>query len=219
VALPRQMVCRQAFVRLATALHEEIANVNNPSDPSHLTGPLPAEDDSVARRLCGAHLPDLALPSTSGGEVTLSRLGARTVLYLYPMTGRPGIPLPNDWDLIPGARGCTAEACAFRDHFADLQAAGAGVFGLSSQSTADQQEAVTRLRLPFPLLSDDRLELGDVLRLPTFEVADEVDERRLYRRLTLVVRDGVVEHVFYPVVPPDQHAEQVLAWVREQRVR
>jgi peroxiredoxin len=209
------MVCHRAFVTLATAPREEVANVNTPPDPSHQTGPLPAEEDGVARRLCGAHLPDLALPSTSAGEVTLSRLGARTVLYVYPMTGRPGIPLPDEWDLIPGARGCTAEACAFRDHYADLQAAGAGVFGLSSQRTADQQEAVTRLRLPFPLLSDDRLALSEVLRLPTFAVA----ERRLYQRLTLVVGDGVIEHVFYPVFPPDQHAKQVLAWVREQRVR
>jgi peroxiredoxin len=192
--------------------------VNNPSDPASSTGLLPPEDDGAARHLCGAPLPDLSLPSTAGGHIALARLAAqdaRTVLYIYPMTGRPDVPLPDGWDLIPGARGCTAEACAFRDQYADLQAAGADVFGLSSQTTADQHEAVSRLRLPFPLLSDDRLELSGALRLPTFEVQG----RRLYKRLTLVLGDGVITHVFYPVFPPDQHAEQVLAWLHEHRVR
>lgn len=192
--------------------------MNNLPDPSSSTGLLPPEDDGAARHLCGAHLPDLSLPSTAGGHIALARPArrdARTVLYIYPMTGRPDVPLPDDWDLIPGARGCTAEACAFRDQYADLQAAGANVFGLSSQTTTYQQEAVSRLRLPFPLLSDDRLELSDILRLPTFEVQG----RRLYKRLTLVLGDGVIKHAFYPVFPPDQHAEQVLAWLHEHRVR
>lgn len=180
-------------------------------DASLPAGLLVPEDDGAARHLPGMRLPDLALPSTTGGQVRLSALTARTVFYVYPMTGRPDVPLPEDWDLIPGARGCTAEACAFRDHYAGLRTAGAGVFGLSSQTTDYQQEAVSRLHLPFPLLSDERLELAGSLRLPTFEAQGQ----RLYKRLTLIVRDGVIEHVFYPVFPPDQHAEQVLTWLRE----
>src|SRR5579872_3819887 len=177
--------------------------------------PLPAnlpvpEDDGAAAHLPGMRLPDLSLPSTSGGVVLLSRLPSRTVLYVYPMTGRPDVPLPDGWDLIPGARGCTPEACAFRDHHADLRAAGAEVYGLSSQTTEYQREAVSRLHLPFPLLSDERLELADALRLPTFEIRG----RRLYKRLTLVVSAGIIEHVFYPVFPPDEHAGQVVVWLR-----
>ena len=178
--------------------------------------PLPAnlpvpEDDSAAAHLPGLRLPDLSLPSTSGGTVLLSRLPSRTVLYLYPMTGRPGVPLPEGWDLIPGARGCTPESCGFRDHHAELRAAGAEVYGLSSQTTDYQLEAVSRLHLPFALLSDERLELADALRLPTFEV----EGRRLFKRLTLVVSAGTIEHAFYPIFPPDAHAEQVLTWLRQ----
>jgi peroxiredoxin len=169
----------------------------------------------VAWRLIGAPLPDLSLPSTAGGAVALARLATRTVLYVYPMTGKPGVSLPDGWELLPGARGCTAEACAFRDHHAELQSAKADVVGLSSQSRADQQEAVTRLRLPFPLLSDVRLELARVLRLPTFAV----NGRRLYQRLTLVTSAGVIAHVFFPVYEPERHAERVLAWLLEHPQR
>lgn len=171
----------------------------------------PMPDDGAADHLPGLSLPDLSLPSTSGDDVVLSSL-RRTVLYLYPMTGRPDVALPDEWDLIPGARGCTAEACAFRDHDADLRVAGASVYGLSSQSRAYQREAVSRLNLPFPLLSDERLQTADVLRLPTFDV----EGRHLFTRLTLVVSAGVIEHVFYPVFPPESHAEQVLTWLRER---
>jgi peroxiredoxin len=171
---------------------------------------LPAPtDDGAADHLPGLRLPDLALPSTSGGEVLLSGLDARTILYLYPRTGEPDRPVPDGWDLIPGARGCTPEACGFRDHHADLKAVGADVYGLSSQSTDYQREAATRLHLPFALLSDERLQLADALRLPTFTFAG----MRLFSRLTLVVRGGVIEHVFYPVFPPDRHAADVLAWL------
>ena len=179
-------------------------------DPHLPARPRAPEDDGAAAHLPGLRLPNLSLPSTSGGEVLLSDLRARTVLYVYPMTGRPGVPLPDGWDLIPGARGCTVEACSFRDHHADLQAAGASVYGLSSQTTEYQREAVSRLHLPFPLLSDARLKLADVLRLPTFEVQGQ----RLFRRLTLVVGAGMIEQVFYPVFPPEEHAEQVLTWLR-----
>lgn len=131
------------------------------------------------------------------------------MLYVYPLTGRPGVEQPAGWDMIPGARGCTAEACDFRDHHADLLSAGAGaVFGLSSQPGDYQQELVERLHLPFPMLSDPDFRLASALELPTFDVGGV----RLHRRLTLVLTDGEVEHVFYPVFPPDQHASQVLRW-------
>jgi peroxiredoxin len=156
-------------------------------------------------------LAHLALPATTGSAVDVSTVGGPwAVIYIYPMTGRPGIQLPTDWDLIPGARGCTPEACAFRDHYTELTAVGAEVYGLSSQTTDYQAEAAQRLHLPFPLLSDERMQLGEALRLPTFTVDDMV----LYKRLTLIVHAGVIEHVFYPVFPPDRHAEEVLGWLR-----
>jgi peroxiredoxin len=172
--------------------------------------PVPA-DDGAADHLAGAPLPALALPATDGSVVALDRLGpGRTIVYAYPLTGRPGTDLPDDWDAIPGARGCTAEACAFRDHHADLLAAGASaVYGLSTQDTAYQREAVDRLHLPFPMLSDETFALTHAMALPTFEAGG----RTLLRRLTMVVRDGVVEKVFYPVFPPDGHAAEVLAWL------
>ncbi|HEY2635848.1 MAG TPA: peroxiredoxin, partial [Solirubrobacteraceae bacterium] len=142
----------------------------------------------------------------------LGALGpGRTVVYLYPRTGRPDEELPAGWDAIPGARGCTTEACDFRDHFADLHAAGVErVCGLSSQDAAYQRELVERLRLPFPVLSDEAFALADALALPTFAATGHP---RLYARLTLVVRDGAIEHAFYPIFPPNAHAGEVLAWL------
>ncbi|HUV48895.1 MAG TPA: peroxiredoxin, partial [Actinomycetes bacterium] len=135
----------------------------------------------------------------------------RTVLFVYPMTGRPGIPQPEGWDAIPGARGCTPESCGFRDHFAELLDAGTrSVLGLSSQPTDHQQEAVERLRLPYELLSDGDFAWANSLRLPTFRA----EGQRFHSRLTMIVTDGVIEHVFYPVFPPDAHAGDVLAWLR-----
>lgn len=183
------------------------------SDYSTVPEGLPVpEDDGAAAHLAGARLPRLEFPATGGGTVALDALGAgRSVLYLYPMTGRPGTELPAGWDEIPGARGCTPEACAFRDHHRELTAAGASaVFGLSSQDTGYQREAAQRLHLPFRLLADPDIALGRALGLPTFEVAGAT----LYKRLTLVVRDGTVEHAFYPVFPPGGHAAEVLAWLR-----
>ena len=183
------------------------------TDPTALPSDLPEPvDDGAARHLAGLPLPAVELAATDGSRVRLDTLGpGRTVLYLYPMTGRPGVALPDGWDAIPGARGCTPEACAFRDHHADLLAAGAArVYGLSSQSTGYQREAVERLHLPFAMLSDEALELAAKLELPTFTAAGQT----LYKRLTMIVRDGTVEYVFYPVFPPDRHAEQVLSWLR-----
>ncbi|MFE9854688.1 redoxin domain-containing protein [Streptomyces sp. NPDC005780] len=183
---------------------------------SHLTdlpADLPApEDDGAATHLPGRPVPDVELPDTTGGTVALGALGeGRAIVYCYPLTGRPDTDLPEGWNTIPGARGCTSEACDFRDHHDDLKAAGAThVFGLSSQDTAYQQEVVERLRLPFPMLSDTGFRLSALLGLPTFR-ADGV---QLYKRITLVIRDGVIEHVFYPVFPPNTHAQRVLEWLR-----
>jgi peroxiredoxin len=173
--------------------------------------PVPA-DDGAADHLPGQPMPALSLPATDGSQVALAALGeGRTVVYLYPMTGRSGVDLPEGWDHIPGARGCTPESCAFRDLMAELRAAGAArVFGLSSQSSDYQREAVSRLHLPFSMLSDEGLALAGALGLPTFQVAGMT----LYRRLTMIITGGVIEHVFYPIFPPDRHAQEVLAWLR-----
>jgi len=173
--------------------------------------PVPT-DDGAADHLRGSRVPDIALPATDGRQISLAPIpDRRIVLYAYPRTGRPGEePLVDDWDLIPGARGCTPETCGFRDHHAELQAAGAEVFGLSTQDTPYQRELSTRLRLPFPILSDADLRLTHAWCLPSFRVAGQT----LLRRLTLVLRDGCVEHLWYPVFPPDGHADVVLTWLR-----
>jgi peroxiredoxin len=162
--------------------------------------------------LVGVDLPAVTLPATDGSTIDLAALGAgRTVVYVYPLTDRPGLDLPEGWDNIPGARGCTADACGFRDHHGQLLDAGAaGVYGLSAQSSDYQRELVDRLRLPFAMLADPGFAVRDALGLPTFEAAGMT----LYRRLTMIITDGAVEHVFYPVFRPDQHAEQVLDWLR-----
>lgn len=183
------------------------------SDFTQLPEGLPVPvDDGAADHLPGQAIPDLALASTGGETVSLGELGpGRTIIYVYPLTGRPGVPLPEGWDEIPGARGCTTEACDFRDHHAELIEAGASaVYGLSSQDTAYQQEVVERVELPFSMLSDPELALASALGLPTFEV----DGLTLYKRITLVIRDGVIEHAFYPIFPPNEHAREVLAWLR-----
>ncbi len=177
--------------------------------------PVP-EDDGATAHLPGRPAPGLVLLSTAGENVALDQFGpGRTVLYVYPLSGRPGTDLPSGWDEIPGARGCTPEACGFRDHYADLLDAGAArVFGASSQDVDYQRELVERLGLPFAMLSDPTLSLATELGLPTFEA----DGLTLFKRVTLVIRDGVIEHVFYPIFPPDQHAGQVLSWLRSQPV-
>ncbi|MFL5414156.1 MAG: peroxiredoxin [Myxococcales bacterium] len=172
---------------------------------------IPApQDDGAARHLTGMTMPEVGLPATDGRTVDLSKLPGRTVVYAYPRTGKPGVPNPTGWDMIPGARGCSPQSCAFRDHFAELQRLGvAHLFGLSTQDTAYQAEAATRLHLPFPLLSDAGLALTRALRLPTFEV----DGMTLLKRLTLVIDGGRIAHVFYPVFPPDQNAAAVVEWL------
>ncbi len=166
-------------------------------------------DDGAADHLRGTMLTSLALPSTDGSTVDLAALPGRTVVYCYPRTSRPDQPGIPGWDQIPGAKGCTPQSCAFRDHHAELQALGARVFGLSTQSTEYQQEAVERLHLRFPLLSDADLAFASALRLPTFSAAGMT----LLKRLTLIARDGRIETVFYPVVPPQENAARVIAWL------
>jgi peroxiredoxin len=181
-------------------------------DPTILPDDLPApQDDSAARHLTGARLPDLALAATDGAQVNLARLQGRTVVYVYPRTGRPGQALPTGWNEIPGARGCTPQSCSFRDHFAALKRLGvAQLFGLSTQDLDYQREAVLRLHLPFAILSDADFRLTDALKLPTFEV----DGMRLIKRMAWVIDHGVITRVFYPVFPPDQSAEDVVAWIQ-----
>jgi len=187
-------------------------------DPLTLPHGLPAPvDDGAADHLPGMAIPPVALIASDGRKVRLDHPGpsARTVLYAYPRTGRPGEdPLVADWDLVPGARGCTPESCAFRDHHVDLRAAGADVFGLSTQDGDYQREAVQRLQLPFALLSDSDLQLTHALRLPTFDAAGET----LLKRITLVLSGGAIEHAFYPIFPPDRHAGEVLAWLQAHPV-
>lgn len=195
----------------------------DPRDPRNLPGGLPPPvDDGAAGHLPGSAMPAIALPATVGGTIRVDQVPrgfSRLVIYAYPLTGLPGVDSPEGWEAIPGARGCTPESCGFRDHAADLAAAGAAVVGLSTQSTGYQREAASRLALPFPLLSDADLTLARALRLPTLTVSLRPDHdgggrRALLRRLTMVVAGGMIEKVFYPVFPPGSHAGDVLAWLR-----
>ena len=193
----------------------EAAQMSTAHDPNILPADLPAPtDDGAARHLAGMRLPSLALAATDGAAVDLSALAGRTVVYVYPRTGRPGQKLPDGWDAIPGARGCTPQSCSFRDHFAQLRGLGvAHLFGLSTQDTDYQREAAERLHLPFALLSDAGLGLTRALDLPTFAV----EGMTLIKRMVLVIDDGAITKVFYPVFPPDQSAEAVVAWLRASR--
>ena len=186
-----------------------MASVNH--DPTILPDDLPApRDDGAARHLAGARLPDFALAATDGSTVNLARLKGRTIVYVYPRTGRPGQALPTGWDAIPGARGCTPQSCGFRDHFAELKRLGVvQLYGLSTQDTLYQREAAERLHLPFAILSDAGLTLTAALELPTFTV----DGMTLVKRMAWVIDDGLITKVFYPVFPPDKSAEDVVNWL------
>ena len=169
------------------------------------------EDDGAAGHLTGMMIASVSLPSTDDRQIDVATLRGLTVIYAYPMTGQPGVALPDDWDMIPGARGCTPQSCAFRDHLSELQAVGVDhLFGLSTQTTEYQAEAAARLHLPFPLLSDADFVLTDAMRLPQFDAGG----LRLLKRVTLVIHDGRILKVFYPVFPPDQNAQHVIEWLR-----
>jgi len=181
-------------------------------DPTVLPPDLPVPvDDGAALHLTGMRMPAITLAATGGSPVDLSKLEGRTVVYAYPRTGRPGQPLIEGWNAIPGARGCTPQSCGFRDHFAELRGLGvAHLYGLSTQDTDYQHEVVVRLHLPFAILSDEKFALTRALRLPTFEAGGLT----LLKRLALVIDDGVIAKVFYPVFPPDRSAQEVADWLR-----
>lgn len=174
--------------------------------------PVPTDDGACAH-LETMQLPAIRLTSTSGQVVDLSAEAGIVVAYIYPMTGRPDSPPMIGWNEIPGARGCTPQSCAFRDHHSELLALGAKVYGVSSQSQEDQQEAAQRLHLPFDLLSDNGFELANALKLPTFEY----NSTRLIKRLTLIIENGTISKVFYPVFPPNENAAEVIAWLQANR--
>ena len=175
--------------------------------------PVP-QDDGACDHLTGMNLPSIILHSTRGRAVDLSKLKGMTVVYIYPRTGRPDQELPTGWNAIPGARGCTPQSCAFRDHFQELRDLGVSeLFGLSTQDTAYQQEVAERLHLPFEILSDEKLEFAKSLKLPMFEV----DGMQLIKRITLVARDGKIVKVFYPVFPSDRNAGEVIRWLAANR--
>jgi peroxiredoxin/hemoglobin-like flavoprotein len=175
--------------------------------------PMPL-DDGVCNHLIEASLPSVALPSTQGRQIDLSVIPGYIVLYCYPMTGQPGVPLPNGWEQIPGARGCTPQSCAFRDVHQELRAIGAQVFGLSTQSTEYQVEAVNRLHLPFELLSDRDLSFAKALKLPIFEI----EEQQFIKRVTLIANAGKIVKFFYPVFPPDKNANEVINWLKNSAI-
>ena len=180
--------------------------------PTSLPTDLPVPgDDGACDHLIGSTIPNIPLVATNGERISLSTLSGRNVVFCYPRTAVPGEEVPDDWNQIPGARGCTPESCRFRDLYQEFQSLDVGVFGLSSQPVPEQAEAHTRLHLPYPLLSDHDLAFASALKLPTFEWRDIT----CIRRLTLVIQDGVIEHVFYPVFPPDTHPDTVLNWIRK----
>lgn len=187
-----------------------MTETNSSTDaPDWSTIPAPV-DDGATRHLLGAKMASIALPATDGRLVDLAALAGRSIVYAYPRTGQPGIDNPPGWDMIPGARGCTPQSCSFRDHFAELRALGiAQLFGLSTQDPAYQREAAERLHLPFAILSDEHLRLTRAMNLPTFSTGGMT----LLKRFTLVIEDGIVKHVFYPVFPPDRSASDVIAWL------
>jgi peroxiredoxin len=182
------------------------------TDPYTLPDDLPVpEDDGACDHLPGRSLPALRLRATTGGEVELAELGREgtAVLFIYPRTGRPGEALPTGWDLIPGARGCTPQSCAFRDLHGEFAERGVEVVGLSAQSPEDQAEFASRVHLRFPVLSDESLQLARELDVPTFQI----DAIELYKRVTFVIRAGEIVKAFYPIFPPDRNAADVLAWL------
>lgn len=171
--------------------------------------PIPS-DDGACNHLLGEALPSVELLSTQGRSINLSKRLSRLVIYCYPMTGRPENPLPDQWNLIPGARGCTPQSCAFRDHHQELRKLEAEVFGVSTQSSEYQKEAAERLHLPFELLSDSDLKFADALKLPIFEFQGE----QLIKRMTFIANAGQIVKIFYPVFPPDKNADEVINWLQ-----
>lgn len=170
--------------------------------------PIP-QDDGAANHLLGMRIPDLSLRATTGKQINVGAIKGRLLIYCYPMTGQPNVALPHGWDQIPGARGCTPQSCAFRDHHQELQTLGAEVIGLSVQSTEYQQEMAERLHLPFPVLSDADYQFQKALQLPTFVAAGMT----LLKRITIIANHGVIEAVHYPIFPSDSDPAWVIAYL------
>jgi peroxiredoxin len=186
----------------------------SPRDSTALPSDLPVpDDDGAADHIEGMRIPSIALPTIDGGKLDLSSVPGTLVLFVYPKAGRPGIDPPPEWDAVPGARGCTPQSCAFRDHHAELVALGATVVGLSTQPTEEQKQFAADNHLPFTLVSDAELRFAESLDLPTF-VFDEIT---LLKRITLIADDGVITKVFYPVFPPDRNPTDVIDWMRGRR--
>lgn len=183
-----------------------MANLNQL--PANL--PIP-QDDGAANHLPGMRLPRLSLCATTGKELNLGEIKGRLVIYCYPMTGQPNVALPEGWDQIPGARGCTPQSCSFRDHYQELQSLGVEIVGLSVQSTAYQQEMADRLHLPFPVVSDADYQFQRALQLPTFITAGMT----LLKRITLIANDGVIEAVHYPIFPSDSDPAWVISYLKK----
>ena len=180
-------------------------------DPYSLPPDLPVpEDDGAADHLAGLVVPPVTLESTRGPLDLAELCAERAVVYVYPRTGKPGVPSPEGWDAFPGARGCTPQSCGFRDHAVELAELDARVAGVSAQTLADQVEFAERNHMPFPVAADPELQLRGALRLPTFEIAGMT----LYKRLAFVAERGRIAKVFYPVFPPNRNATDVLDWLR-----
>jgi len=181
-------------------------------NPLELPKDLPVpQDDGACNHLLSATIPDITLTSTNGSSVNLKDIKGRVVIYCYPRTGVPNKDLPTGWDQIPGARGCTPQSCSFRDHYEELEKLQTAVYGLSTQSTAYQQEVKERLHLPFDILSDEHFSFQKALKLPTFDVEGVT----LLKRVTLIFEDGVLIKYFYPVFPPDKNADEVISWLQQ----
>lgn len=190
-------------------------NTKSPPDvifsiPADLPLPL---DDGACEHLKNMRIPNISLWSTDDQEINLSSLSGWNVIFCYPMTGRPGVPIPEGWVQIPGAAGCTPQACSYRDNHAELKRNGVGVYGISTQTSEAQKEASNRLGLPYPLLSDADHSFSAALKLPLLEIGGS----KLIKRLTLILKDGVIKKCFYPVFPPDKNVVEVIAWLSENK--
>jgi peroxiredoxin len=174
--------------------------------------PVP-EDDGACDHLQGMLFPSLSLESTNG-SITLSELAETSVVYIYPRSSADSVD-PEGWDAIPGARGCSPQGCAFRDHQAELLALGASVFGLSTQKVPYLKAEAERLHLPFPLISDSNLQLKEILNIPLLEM--QINDVSFYKRITLIIKQGYIKKVFYPVFPPDGNAVEVIAWLKNNQ--
>ena len=170
------------------------------------------ENFSGMNTLKNKNFPNISLPNQDGNLLNLDRSDTfRMVLYFYPMTGRPDKPLPDNWNNIPGAKGCTIQTCLFRDNYDEIITLNAVPIGISTQSIDDNKEMTNRLKIPYDILSDEKLELSDELNIPTFSVESKI----FLKRITLIVEKKIIKKVFYPINDINKHIEEVLKWLKE----